>query len=102
MISLNMSSFFVTTSYPLLSEREFADEKILIQHQKAKHFKCHLCSKKLSTSSGLVAHVVHVHKESISRFEYCLVCASYLNCLCVSIPNAKPGRDSVEYEIYGM
>ena len=29
--------------------RIFDDEKILIQHQKAKHFKCHICHKKLYT-----------------------------------------------------
>lgn len=28
--------------------REFDDEKILVQHQKAKHFKCHICHKKVS------------------------------------------------------
>ena len=46
-------------------ERQFDDEKVLIQHQKAKHFKCHICSKKLSTAGGLVVHVMQVHKESI-------------------------------------
>mmetsp|Transcript_34670 Transcript_34670/g.35363 ORF Transcript_34670/g.35363 Transcript_34670/m.35363 type:complete len:318 (+) Transcript_34670:73-1026(+) len=66
-------------------ERKFDDEKVLIQHQKAKHFKCHLCSKKLSTAGGLVVHVMQVHKETIK-----------------SIPNAKPERESVEFEIYGM
>lgn len=66
-------------------ERNFEDEKVLIQHQKAKHFKCHLCSKKLSTAGGLVVHVMQVHKETIK-----------------SIPNSNPGRDSCDYEIYGM
>jgi hypothetical protein len=57
----------------------------LIQHQKAKHFKCDLCHKKLSTAGGLVVHIVQVHKETIKK-----------------IPNAKPERESTEYEIYGM
>lgn len=35
------------------------------QHQKAKHFKCHLCPRKLSTASGMVIHVMQVHKEQI-------------------------------------
>lgn len=48
-------------------EREFEDEKILIQHQKAKHFKCHVCHKKLSSASGMLIHVLQVHKESISK-----------------------------------
>lgn len=66
-------------------ERKFDDEKVLIQHQKAKHFKCHLCSKKLSTAGGLVVHVMQVHKETIK-----------------SIPNALQERESVDFEIYGM
>eukprot|EP01103_Thecamoeba_quadrilineata_P003275 TRINITY_DN1306_c0_g1_i1.p1 TRINITY_DN1306_c0_g1~~TRINITY_DN1306_c0_g1_i1.p1 ORF type:complete len:228 (+),score=29.92 TRINITY_DN1306_c0_g1_i1:28-711(+) len=66
-------------------ERAFDDEKILIQHQKAKHFKCHICHKKLSTAGGMVVHVFQVHKENITK-----------------VPNSKPGRDSIKYEIYGM
>ncbi|MFH4973581.1 hypothetical protein AB6A40_000290 [Gnathostoma spinigerum] len=65
--------------------REFEDEKILIQHQKAKHFKCHICHKKLFTGPGLAIHCMQVHKETIDK-----------------IPAAIPGRDSVEVEVYGM
>jgi len=66
-------------------DRSFNDEKILIQHQKAKHFKCHICHKKLSTASGMVVHVFQVHKETVTK-----------------VPNSRPGRDSVKHEIYGM
>ncbi|KFK44891.1 hypothetical protein AALP_AA1G316200 [Arabis alpina] len=66
-------------------DREFDDEKILVQHQKAKHFKCHVCHKKLSTASGMVIHVLQVHKENVTK-----------------VPNAKSGRDSTDIEIYGM
>ncbi|XP_042446926.1 protein SUPPRESSOR OF FRI 4-like isoform X3 [Zingiber officinale] len=66
-------------------DREFDDEKILVQHQKAKHFKCHVCHKKLSTAGGMTVHVLQVHKETVSK-----------------VPNAKPERDSTEIEIYGM
>ncbi|XP_062096499.1 protein SUPPRESSOR OF FRI 4 [Humulus lupulus] len=66
-------------------DREFDDEKILVQHQKAKHFKCHVCHKKLSTASGMAIHVLQVHKESVTK-----------------VPNAKSGRESTEIEIYGM
>lgn len=66
-------------------ERKFEDEKVLVAHQKAKHFKCHVCHKKLTTAGGMVVHVFQVHKENITK-----------------VPNAKPGRDSVKYEIYGM
>lgn len=57
----------------------------MVQHQKAKHFKCHACHKKLSTASGMAIHVLQVHKESVTK-----------------VPNAKPGRESTEIEIYGM
>ncbi|KAL9271665.1 SUPPRESSOR OF FRI 4-like protein [Drosera capensis] len=66
-------------------DREFDDEKILVQHQKAKHFKCHVCNKKLSTASGMVIHVLQVHKETVTK-----------------VPNSKPERESTEIEIYGM
>jgi hypothetical protein len=49
-------------------DREFDDEKILVQHQKAKHFKCHVCHKKLSTASGMTIHVLQVHKESVTKY----------------------------------
>ncbi|XP_061839710.1 BUB3-interacting and GLEBS motif-containing protein ZNF207b isoform X4 [Nerophis lumbriciformis] len=65
--------------------RDFDDEKILIQHQKAKHFKCHICHKKLYTGPGLAIHCMQVHKETID-----------------SVPNAIPGRIDIELEIYGM
>lgn len=66
-------------------DREFDDEKILVQHQKAKHFKCHVCNKKLSTAGGMVIHVLQVHKETVTK-----------------VPNAKAERESTEIEIYGM
>ncbi|RNA32300.1 BUB3-interacting and GLEBS motif-containing ZNF207-like protein [Brachionus plicatilis] len=65
--------------------REFEDEKILLQHQKAKHFKCHICHKKLYTGPGLQIHCMQVHKESIDR-----------------VPNAIKGRDDITLEICGM
>eukprot|EP00262_Sarcandra_glabra_P015268 TRINITY_DN466_c0_g1_i1.p1 TRINITY_DN466_c0_g1~~TRINITY_DN466_c0_g1_i1.p1 ORF type:complete len:377 (+),score=75.21 TRINITY_DN466_c0_g1_i1:306-1436(+) len=66
-------------------DREFDDEKILVQHQKAKHFKCHVCHKKLSTAGGMAIHVLQVHKETVTK-----------------VPNAKPDRESTEIEIFGM
>jgi hypothetical protein len=46
--------------YTRYCNREFDDEKILIQHQKAKHFKCHICHKKLYTGPGLSIHCMQV------------------------------------------
>lgn len=57
----------------------------MIQHQKAKHFKCHLCNKKLFTGPGLSIHCMQVHKETIDK-----------------IPGAIPGRDGIDIEVYGM
>jgi hypothetical protein len=51
--------------YARYCNREFDDEKILIQHQKAKHFKCHICHKKLYTGPGLSIHCMQV---SILKF----------------------------------
>lgn len=45
--------------------RDFDDEKILIQHQKAKHFKCHICHKKLYTGPGLAIHCMQVGRFSL-------------------------------------
>ncbi|CAM9106246.1 unnamed protein product, partial [Heterosigma akashiwo] len=66
-------------------ERIFEDEKVLIQHQKSKHFKCHVCNKKLSTAGGMVVHCLQVHKETIKN-----------------VHNAIKERDTTDYEIYGM
>lgn len=48
-------------------DREFEDEKVLILHQKAKHFKCNHCGKKMNTAGGLVIHVAQVHKDTITK-----------------------------------
>ncbi|CAM9105127.1 unnamed protein product [Discosporangium mesarthrocarpum] len=66
-------------------DRVFEHEEVLIQHQKAKHFKCPTCNKKLSTAGGLVVHNQQVHKETITE-----------------VPNAKEGRESVDFEICGV
>ena len=47
-------------------DRVFDHEEVLIQHQKAKHFKCVICNKKLTTAGGLVIHCSQVHKETIT------------------------------------
>lgn len=65
--------------------REFDDDKVLIYHQKAKHFKCHICHKKLYTAPGLAIHCSQVHKETVSK-----------------VPNAVSGRDNIDVEIFGL
>nr|AET50646.1 hypothetical protein [Eimeria tenella] len=39
-------------------DRGFDDEKVLVQHQKAKHFKCSICCRKLDTATGLAVHLL--------------------------------------------
>lgn len=65
--------------------REFDDDKILIQHQRAKHYKCPFCHKKLYSGPGLTVHCIQVHKEKLDK-----------------IPEALPNRNSVDIDIYGM
>ncbi|KAF5342182.1 hypothetical protein D9611_002158 [Ephemerocybe angulata] len=69
-------------------EREFEDEKVLMQHQKAKHFKCGLCPRRLNTAGGLAVHIQQVHKLDADNLP--------------RIDNALPGRDGYEIEIFGM
>ncbi|OZJ07006.1 hypothetical protein BZG36_00206 [Bifiguratus adelaidae] len=67
-------------------EREFDDEKVLLDHQRAKHFKCPFCPRRLTTAGGMVVHAQQVHKERISI-----------------VQNAIPGRESaLTHEIFGM
>eukprot|EP00039_Didymoeca_costata_P019023 m.335938 g.335938 ORF g.335938 m.335938 type:complete len:301 (-) comp17714_c0_seq1:114-1016(-) len=66
-------------------DRDFADEETCVQHQRAKHFKCPWCSKRLYTAPGLKIHAMQVHKEDITE-----------------VPNSLPGRESVDIEIFGM
>ena len=63
---------YVIASINLLGDRycdrEFDDEKVLITHQKAKHFKCPRCNKKLNSPSGLVIHSAQIHKEHLEMY----------------------------------
>ncbi|KFX87570.1 hypothetical protein V490_08160 [Pseudogymnoascus sp. VKM F-3557] len=66
-------------------ERDFDDLKILISHQKAKHFKCERCGRRLNTAGGLSVHMNQVHKETLA-----------------SVDNALGNRASLDVEIFGM
>ena len=48
-------------------DKVFADEIVLHQHQKAKHFTCMICRKKFSTANSMVGHKAQVHKENIAK-----------------------------------
>ncbi|CAK7234249.1 hypothetical protein SBRCBS47491_008885 [Sporothrix bragantina] len=66
-------------------ERDFEDLKLLISHQKAKHFKCERCGRRLNTAGGLSVHMNQVHKETLAQVE-----------------NALEGREGLDVEIFGM
>ncbi|KAK5134015.1 hypothetical protein LTR08_007020 [Meristemomyces frigidus] len=68
-------------------ERDFDDQKVLIQHMKAKHYKCQAdrCNRRLGTAGGLSVHMKQVHKEDL-----------------IEIENALPYRVSPKVEIFGM
>lgn len=66
---------------------------VLIQHQKARHFKCHLCPRRLNTAGGLAVHLGQVHKAEPG---------SYVHAHSHSLENTLPGRSSFDIEIYGM
>lgn len=66
-------------------DREFEDLKVLIIHQKTRHFRCGHCQRKMNSASGLVVHLAQLHKVHQE-----------------TIPNCIPGHDTPELEIYGM
>ncbi|WFD30726.1 hypothetical protein MSPP1_001750 [Malassezia sp. CBS 17886] len=69
---------------------------VLIQHQKAKHFKCPLCPRRLNTAGGLGVHLGQVHKTEPGR------CVCRVTLSDGSLENTLPDRASFEVEIYGM
>ena len=66
-------------------ERDFDNLKVLVDHQKARHFKCGHCNKRLGTSKGLAIHTNQVHKVTVT-----------------TVSNALPNREGLEPEIFAM
>ena len=66
-------------------DRDFSDDKTLIEHQRAKHFKCSHCNKRLNTAGGLGVHMSQVHKETLTEIE-----------------NTRDDRKDPSVEIFGM
>ena len=56
-------------------DKEFNNEIILHQHQKARHFNCRQCRKRFSTAPALDTHMLQVHKECNNEI-------SFYNCKC--------------------
>lgn len=66
-------------------ERDFEDMSYLVDHMKAKHYKCGRCSRRLTTAGGLGVHMKQVHKEELTK-----------------IDNAMKEREKPDVEIFGM
>jgi len=65
--------------------RDFADEDTLVQHQRAKHFRCPECNKQLNSAPGVAVHGRQVHKIEVSE-----------------VPDSLPGREDITLTIFGM
>ncbi|KAK4504524.1 hypothetical protein PRZ48_005440 [Zasmidium cellare] len=68
-------------------ERDFDNMKVLVDHQKVKHFQCHFgsCHRRLNTIGGLRVHMQQVHKAELHE-----------------VPNANENRRDVNVEIFAM
>jgi len=66
-------------------DKHFDNEKVLIEHQRGKHFKCPICRRRLSSARGVMIHVFQVHKQSMD-----------------AVPHSKENRDGFDLEIFGM
>ena len=77
---------------------------VLMQHQKAKHFKCKHCPRKLNTAGGLAVHIQQVHKLEPDKYvEHHAELARLTHTTeSTRIENALPGREGGEVEIFGM
>ena len=99
-------------------DRNFENEKVLIQHQKAKHFKCTECHKRLGSAHGMMVHVQQVHQMQIDRLSafYLTICFYFFffvwfflfptDFVCIlsffRVPGSRDGRDAFNLEIFGM
>lgn len=49
-----------------------------MQHQKAKHFKCGMCPRRLNTAGGLAVHIQQVHKLEPEKYTVSLFAQNLL------------------------
>ncbi|KAL0229429.1 hypothetical protein GEMRC1_014046 [Eukaryota sp. GEM-RC1] len=52
--------------------RIFHDESVLLNHQRARHFKCTVCKKKTQNAPGLKKHYDQQHREKLTRVPHSL------------------------------
>ena len=51
------------TPFCYYCDQEFKDEAVLIDHQKARHFKCRTCGKRMATAEALRVHLSNVRAK---------------------------------------
>lgn len=83
-------------------ERDFDDLKILISHQKAKHFKCERCGRRLNTAGGKSARPAAIRKHALTFAGLSVHMNQVHKETLTSVDNALPNRAGLEYEIFGM
>ena len=66
-------------------EQEFTNDNDLILHQKARHFKCSECGKKMATIVALKVHLSDVRGAPRGGPQPCLPCARALRTTCPSL-----------------
>jgi len=66
-------------------EREFDNDKTLIQHQRTKHFNCAECGLKFDTVTGLRVHMLNAYKKTMKE-----------------VPNSILGRENPDIVVHGM
>lgn len=66
-------------------DKEFNDDKLLVQHQRTKHFNCSECGLKFDTVTGLRVHMLNAYKKTMKE-----------------VPNAIPGRENPDIVVHGM
>ena len=47
--------------------REFADERVLEKHQRAKHFRCGSCDKQCASLPAMRQHALKAHGENVLK-----------------------------------
>jgi hypothetical protein len=65
--SLACLNWFAATASCRYCDKEFENEETLVQHQKAKHWKCLLCNKRLHSAPGVATHARNV---SLKRYHH--------------------------------
>lgn len=87
-------------------DRVFTDENQLVMHQKAKHFRCPDCGKKMTTTSAMRIHMSSVHKSELDRWVLRRLLRRLtlltVSLLVTRVPNSKEGRGGVDFDVYGM